>query len=309
VGLGRTDTHVTLVAGPWTLALLIEKSKHFPETRSVIPSKTKLPTTLRLADEDVAFLVCALPEPPNKEDFAPSTLDLGSDAVVRTTGQDGAIVEIILARSSVVGPAVRLGTNPRYLLRALALGFREFHIGQPAHPVLSHDGLRSFMWMPLDQGILAPSSNALRLVSTQGASTSPGGWRTKRTTPLTPPAPPPPPAPPTPPMPPTPMATTPKPGPEEMSLAVPLSTAITTHIAERRKAVTESPNGAAPTREGVASPGMEELITEVEALRGTLQDAQVRLGRLAAALKQQRRQARAVQAAMASLRQLPEFGG
>jgi hypothetical protein len=46
-------------------------------------------------------------------------------------------------------------------------------------------------------------------------------------------------------------------------------------------------------------------LTEAEALRSVLQEAQSRLGRLVLALKQHRRQAKALQAAVASLRQLP----
>ena len=45
-----------------------------------------------------------------------------------------------------------------------------------------------------------------------------------------------------------------------------------------------------------------------EALRSQLQEVQGRLGRLMTALKQHRRQAKAVQAAVASLRQLPPLG-
>lgn len=50
--------------------------------------------------------------------------------------------------------------------------------------------------------------------------------------------------------------------------------------------------------------GLAEVIAEAEALRGLLQDASARTGRLLAALRQQRRQSRAVQQAMASLKQL-----
>jgi hypothetical protein len=62
-------------------------------------------------------------------------------------------------------------------------------------------------------------------------------------------------------------------------------------------------NGADKAR-GDGPPSLEDLITEVEELRGTLHGVAVRLGRLVAALKGQRRQARAVEAAVASLRHL-----
>jgi hypothetical protein len=55
-----------------------------------------------------------------------------------------------------------------------------------------------------------------------------------------------------------------------------------------------------------ASPagGFADVLAETEALRDLLHDACGRVGRLLAALKQQRRQARAVEAAVSSLRQL-----
>ncbi len=50
--------------------------------------------------------------------------------------------------------------------------------------------------------------------------------------------------------------------------------------------------------------GIEELIAETEALRRALQEAAARAGRLAVALRQQRRQSRVVQAAVETLRGL-----
>ena len=71
-------------------------------------------------------------------------------------------------------------------------------------------------------------------------------------------------------------------------------------------------NGQVPNH-STASPeperwGLTEVTAEAEALRGLLQDAAGRTARLLAALKHQRRQSRAVQQAMQSLRQL-DLGG
>ena len=63
----------------------------------------------------------------------------------------------------------------------------------------------------------------------------------------------------------------------------------------------ESPRPAGVPDRGGA---IDDVIVEVEELRTVLQDASARIVRLLAALKQQRRQSRAVRAAMASLRQL-----
>jgi hypothetical protein len=59
-------------------------------------------------------------------------------------------------------------------------------------------------------------------------------------------------------------------------------------------------NSAEPGR----GPNIIELLTEAEQVRSVLQDATTRLSRLINGLKQQRRQGRAMQAAMQSLRQL-----
>ena len=53
------------------------------------------------------------------------------------------------------------------------------------------------------------------------------------------------------------------------------------------------------------NPAALDPLAEAEAVRGLLAEAQSRLGRLIASLKQHRRSARALEAAVASLRQLP----
>jgi hypothetical protein len=57
--------------------------------------------------------------------------------------------------------------------------------------------------------------------------------------------------------------------------------------------------------DAASSPAPVDPLAEAEAVRALLAEAQARTGRLVAALKQHRRQTRAVEAAVASLRQLP----
>lgn len=68
------------------------------------------------------------------------------------------------------------------------------------------------------------------------------------------------------------------------------------------------PQRPAPAANGTAEspdrPGPAEVIAEAEAVRTNLHDAAARLTRLIGALKQQRRHTRAVQQAVASLRDL-----
>jgi hypothetical protein len=75
---------------------------------------------------------------------------------------------------------------------------------------------------------------------------------------------------------------------------------------ERREPPMPEPPGNGHTTTGPQdhAAGIEELISETEGLRRALQEAAARAGRLAAALRQQRRQSRAVQAAVEALRGL-----
>ena len=61
----------------------------------------------------------------------------------------------------------------------------------------------------------------------------------------------------------------------------------------------------AESRETGPPSSLGDPITEAEALRELLAEAQSRLGRLLASLKHQRRHARVVRAAVDSIRQLP----
>ena len=66
---------------------------------------------------------------------------------------------------------------------------------------------------------------------------------------------------------------------------------------------TPTNNGRHP--DAAPSPAPVDPLAEAEAVRGLLAEAQARIGRLVTALKQHRRSARALEAAVASLRQLP----
>jgi hypothetical protein len=66
----------------------------------------------------------------------------------------------------------------------------------------------------------------------------------------------------------------------------------------------KQPNHVDAQRYGAEQGEPCDALAEAEALRGQLQSALTRTARLVAALKQQRRESRAVRAALASLRRL-----
>jgi hypothetical protein len=267
LALGRTPSHVTLLLGRWTVQLEIDTSGRFPDIQAVIPRRDSKATQLRVSEEDAAFLVHTLSSlPGSKEDCSPITLEVGEQVLLRARGEDSPdLSELVLAHSSSTGPAVRLCLDRRYLRRALQLGYRQVQLASAARPLMCQDEWRTYLFMPLDKDrALAASDDAVSISS-------------------------------------NPVRLTPSPA---------------CHKTQRRKPLMPRPaNPEPPASHGSAtssapSPpenGQEQhvdLLAEAEALRALLQNAQARLTRLMTALRQQRRQSRALQAAMASLRDL-----
>ncbi len=271
VAIGRTESHVAVRAGPWTFALRIDAAARYPDVRGVIPRPNDRSTRLRLDPEDAALLRQALPGLPGKDDhLRPVTLELGPRPVVRARALSGdAREEVGLARSAVSGPPLRVVTDRRYLLRALQLGFYEFEAGPGERPLVCRQGPRTYLWMLLSDKEALPPAPPARVAGTA-----------------------------VPPSPPTETVPNPTRRPIAMSRPVPTNG----HPPQDGAAVT-------PHAAGSPEPGLEALLAEAEALRGLLQEVQGRLGRLLAGLKHQRRQARAVETALASLRPFQRAAG
>ena len=158
VGVGRTQTHVAVRAGPWTVLLPIDSDSRYPDVDVVIPRPGGAKTRLELDAEDARFLATALPKPPGDEgDTSPITLDLGEPPAVRARAESHQRpVEVLLARSRVHGPAVLAWMDRRLLHRALKLGFRDLEIVRPDTPVVCRDPSRTYLWMTLDKSCALP---------------------------------------------------------------------------------------------------------------------------------------------------------
>lgn len=258
VGVGRTESQVAVRAGPWLFLLAIDRDSRFPDIRAVIPRASTLKTRLRLDPADAALLADLLPELPGSGTDDPVTLDLGDPPAVRARAEGEEAVELVLARSAVSGPPLRLCTNRCYLRRAVQLAFHEISVARPNVPLVCRDSTRTFVWMPLGaEGAIPPSPEVRRITPTEEKTAQPPVSPKRRRVPM--PAP---------------------------SLKPP---------------VPEPGNGAGPPDDQGST---VDLLAEVEALRTLLQEAVARTGRLTAVLKHQRRQSRAVEAAMSALRQL-----
>jgi hypothetical protein len=231
----------------------------YPDVDSVIPKAQKQETALRVAPEDAAFLLRALPRLPIEPDSHDRvTVDLNGHVAVRARSEaEEPPTEVVLERSTTMGPPVRFTTDRAYLARALKLGFRDFRVGGAEAPVLCRDEHRLYLWMVLGKNDALPPGGDVVPVRADSRESSPSG----------------------------------EPPP--------------------RKSMTQPPNDGPPVRPalpqrngGASAEDPDELLTEAEALRTLLHEAAGRANRLTLALKHQRRQSKALRAALASLRGL-----
>jgi hypothetical protein len=269
VAIGCTEKDVALQVGPWTFALTIDTARRYPQVDRVIPQAIGVATRLRLHPTDAALLQQALPQMPGREtDHAPVTLQLGPEVAVRARADEGPTSELSLTSSTVSGRPVRLCTDRTYLRRAARLGFNELQVIDPTQPLCCREGERLYVWVPLSpEAAIPPEDPTVHVcpsIPEIGAAPS---------------------------------------KPPEDQPPEP-----TDHPKRRRAMPAASTNGHTPhgddRPEGQSPGSYADLFSEAEALRAALQDALGRTSRLLAALKQQRRKAKAVDAAMTTLRQL-----
>lgn len=272
VEIGKTDKHVVLRVGSWTIWLRIDAEARYPQVEQVIPKLNSGMTHLRIAPEDAIFLSRVLPRLPGKDDeHQPLTIDLNGEVSLRAraAGQTQA-TEVVLAHSEFTGKPVRFCMDRQFLARALQLGFSDFHFPGTDTPFVCRDNLRTFLAMPLSkEGAIAPSRDSLRVTSAEGEQP-----RQASNT-------------------------------ERKKIVMPPTT--TNGIgngqsAPQRKATTEA---AEQNGHSTTSP----VIVEAQALKDVLRDCYNQASRFVAALKRQRKQSKLVQNTIASLRQLQQIDG
>ena len=169
VELGRTDSHLVVKTGPWTVFLLIDPHGRFPDVRGIIP-RTPTPTTLVLDEVDAMRLIDELPVLPGaNDDCQPVTLDLepGEPGVVRAQGsQSETPVELRLSSSFVTNGPSRVALNRTWLQRAMTLGCRTVKVVGVAKPIVATGGSITLVTLGLDAScIVAHSSSSIALPS------------------------------------------------------------------------------------------------------------------------------------------------
>jgi hypothetical protein len=284
VEIGRTDNHVVLRDGPWTLWLVIEKNGRFPSTDSIIPDVATATTRLALHESDAEYLLDVMPRLPSDDDTNdPVTLDLnGRVAVLAKAVGDSPITQVVLSNSRRTGAELRWQTNRKFLARAMRLGFRDVCLHGAESPVVCRDEHRVYVWALLEADkALAPTENMVPLISPVSTVAAiaqrhriPAARRHHQPT---------------------------ERKPSRMSH---------NRIAATLAGSMQSANGSAQPQVEPNDPAADQstsfgtVLREAESVKTSLRAAHTQVTRLIAALKRHRRQAKLTQATLASLKQL-----
>ena len=170
VEVARTETHVVMRIGAWTIFLAINKEGRFPATEMIQPA-TAASSSLQLAESDRAFLRDSLPHlPTSLSQGLPVTLDLNGQVIVRSKGEGQAQpTELVLTNSRLDGDPLKAAMNRKYLERAVKLGFEQVHFFGAEAAVQCDDGRRQYIWMPLHANFSVPGSAAATRIESPSA--------------------------------------------------------------------------------------------------------------------------------------------
>ena len=269
VEVGRTDTHVAIRAGDWTVWLTIRTDARFPSIENAIPDVSAITTRLQLDAQDAVFLDQALDRLPGADVLnSPATLDLNGRVAVRARGADQArVTELVLARSGYTGTPVRVSADRHFLAQGVRLGFTEIEMAGAGSPVVLRNPHSVFCFQPLSEDSAIEPSEHVTLVESTSLVSRPvarpvANHQGESTV------------------------------TDKMTPARPPSKSDGTH--EGPTAPGESPG-----------PGsLAALIQDAKALHETLSGAKARAGRLVVALRSYRRRERLVSNTLASLKAL-----
>jgi hypothetical protein len=277
VEVGRTETHVVIRSGAWTIYSEIQKEARSPDLQRVIPTDGEVSTRLRLDPSDARFLGSALDRLPGGEDrHSPVTLDLNGRIAVRARAADEPqqVTELILSRSRYTGSPLCIATNRVFLDRALRLGLDEVGFVKVESAFVCRGDRTVLMVQPLGEGL--PLDAAADVTRIESSTSSEGRAPARHDTARRP---------------------TSEAGQRNGHTSARPSEA-NGHTLARR---TDTIHPAGTEQPGI---GLAVLIQEAEGLHAALADAKSRTARLIAGLRRQRKQSRLVSETLKSLREL-----
>jgi hypothetical protein len=159
IRIGRTDDHVVVSVGPWTVWLTIDMTARFPDVTAVIPRGTRA-ARLLIADEDAAAILRLLEREP-RDSEEPVCLRLGPRPMLRLEAKDNARgSDLWLSQSSSSGPEHAVLVERQHLARALALGLREVRAAPDQTPVHFVNRSTSYVVASMEAKSASPAETA-----------------------------------------------------------------------------------------------------------------------------------------------------
>ncbi len=289
IRIGKIGNWVAVVVEPWTIYLAVNVDGRFPDVARHIPSAAEAKAHCSFSVADARFLAETLPRLPCDDDGNRAvTLDLNGHVAVRAKPSDSTRpTEVVLTGSSFSGEPIRVNTNRNYLARAMRLGLRELNITSDETALACFDEHRQYVWMPLSaESAIPPATDAIRIES-------PGtGVETPATQPQT------------------------------RRRVSPVTEPVTNSNGNADSNGNGQANGHAKTNGQAKTNGEARkttgrkaelqdaaaLIEQAEKLRTALHDLMHQANGLVKAQKQHRRQSRAIQSTLDSIRQLKGLG-
>lgn len=275
VSVAQSGDWFALRADPWTICLRINKDGRYPDLGRIIPDPANAKARCQLSEDDRKFLGDTLPRLPcHDEQNSPVTLDVNGHVAIRAKSADQAKpTEVVLTNSSYLGDPIRINTNRSYLKRALKLGVRELCLYSPEAALLGQGDNLQLVWMPLN------SETAIKPVADSIVIQSP---KTKAS------------------------STSQSPRPKIERKPQPVNETTTNandKAASNGQAKAESAKGK-PSRRKADKQDIAALIEQAVSFRTSLHNLMHEAGELAKSLKAHRRQSKAVENTLASIKQL-----
>ena len=296
--VARSGDWVAVSAGRWTVYLRVTASR-YPKVSRIVPDPDTATARCQFSKDDIRFLVETLPQLPcEDENHFPVTIDLNGQIVIRarpaekeeeksqstdkegetakvTDGEKAKPTEVVLTNSRCTGEPVRINTNRAYLQRAMKLGLHDLCLYGDNSALLCQSFDRRYVWMPLEPGAaILPTADAVRIESPQGEIAAPIS-----------------------------QSVTPK---EPLPMSEP-TTNTTGKAASNGQAKTDTTSPKASRRKA-SQQDLAALIDQATEFRTALHTLVQQSNGLVKALKQHRRQNKAIQNTLDSLKQLKTLG-
>jgi hypothetical protein len=301
VAVARSGNWAVVSVGPWTVYLRIDTDGRYPDVSRHVLDPASAAARCKFSEDDRRFLAETLPQlPSDEEGNYPVTIDLNGRVAIRAKAADQAKpTEVVLTNSQRSGDPIRINTNRTYLMRAMKLGMQDLCLYGAESQLEGFGDNRKYIWMPLDKAsAIPPAEDAIRIESPAAPAQSPTSTpkSERKTSTVSEPAN-------------NQNGHAPNNGQNQANgHAKPNGKAASDGHAATNGHVKPEVTSRKPSSRRAVQQDLAALVEQAEKFRTAAQDLMHQANGLVKALKQHRRQNRAIETTLASIRQLKGLG-